>query len=79
MCIEWLSGSPITAPRWKHNVRAEEERVPTENMPANERTDLLIMGMIRDEKEEQFHKAHQVNLYLILFDHYLIRFIFNRS
>jgi hypothetical protein len=65
MCIEWVSGSPITAPKWKHNVRAEEERVPTENMPANERTDLLIMGMIRDEKEKQFHKAHQVNYSII--------------
>jgi hypothetical protein len=31
-------------------------------LPATERTDLLILGMIRDEKEKKFHEAHQVGI-----------------
>ena len=56
-----ISGSPKTAPKWKHNKRSEDNQT-FENLPANERTDLLILGMIRDEKEKKFHKAHQVGL-----------------
>ena len=55
-----ISGSPGSTPKWKHNARPKEAPGSVENLPATERTDLLIMGMIRDEKEKKFHKAHQV-------------------
>lgn len=41
-----------------HKVEEEEATVGT--IPPPDRTDLLIMGMIRDEKEKKFHEAHQV-------------------
>ena len=37
----------------------EDESAP-ESVSKTDRTDLLIMGMIRDEKEKKFHEEHQV-------------------
>ena len=54
-----LAGSTKTSPatRRKMKPKPEEDEV---DIPPPERTDLLIMGMIRDQKEEKFHEAHQV-------------------
>ncbi len=58
--VQNLTSSPVTKPKWKANVRKVSVETPTEAYPPTERTDLLIMGMIRDEKEKKFHLAHQV-------------------
>ena len=54
-----LAGSTRTSPttRRKLKPKSDEEDV---DIPPPERTDLLIMGMIRDKKEQKFHEEHQV-------------------
>ena len=33
---------------------------PDINIPGPDNTEMLIMGIIRDKKEEKYHEAHQV-------------------
>lgn len=56
-----LAGSKATSPATRRRTPKpvmEDEKI---DIPPPERTDLLIMGIIRDKKEQKFHEAHQVN------------------
>lgn len=55
-----LSGSQPASPASRRRTPKPEERGPQVDIPPPERTDLLIMGIIRDKKEEKFHEAHHV-------------------
>ena len=35
---------------------------PDVNIPPPEQAEMLIMGIIRDKKEQKFHEAHQVKI-----------------
>eukprot|EP00096_Caligus_rogercresseyi_P005349 TRINITY_DN2063_c0_g1_i1.p1 TRINITY_DN2063_c0_g1~~TRINITY_DN2063_c0_g1_i1.p1 ORF type:complete len:139 (-),score=49.46 TRINITY_DN2063_c0_g1_i1:71-487(-) len=53
------------APTTPRSLRRKQRRAPEESSPEEkhhplDRTDLLIMGMIRDEKEKKQHELHQV-------------------
>ena len=58
-----LAGSKCNSPApSRRRTPKPEERPPNVDIPPPERTDLLIMGMIRDQREEKFHEAHNVSL-----------------
>jgi len=47
------------APRRRTTPKPEEPQV---NIPGPDNTEMLIMGIIRDKKEEAYHKAHNVRM-----------------
>jgi hypothetical protein len=56
-----LAGSKQTSPSMRRKIRAKTEDEANVDIPPPDNTELLIMGMIRDEKEKKFHEAHHVS------------------
>merc|ERR1719361_690441 len=50
------------APSWGRRTPKPREHSPEINIPGPQDTELLIMGIIRDKKEEKFHEAHHVKM-----------------
>ena len=61
-----LAGSKPASPSSRRRTPKPEMRQPEVEIPPSERTDLLIMGIIRDKKEEKFHEAHHVRFQIWL-------------
>jgi len=55
-----LAGSKNTSPVTRRRTPKPRSLEDEVDIPPPERTDLLIMGIIKDKKEEAYHKAHQV-------------------
>jgi len=55
-----LAGSKHTSPATRRRTPKPRPVEPDVEIPPPERTDLLIMGIIRDKKEQAYHEAHQV-------------------
>lgn len=55
-----LSGSNHASPATRRRTPKPRPVEPEVEIPPPERTDLLIMGIIRDKKEQAYHEAHQV-------------------
>ena len=63
------------APSWGRRTPKPREHSPEVNIPGPQDTELLIMGIIRDKKEEKFHEAHHVRDYWYFFLHKLVTFV----
>jgi len=50
------------APSWGRRTPRPREHSPEIDIPGPQDTELLIMGIIRDKKEEKFHEAHHVKM-----------------
>ena len=55
-----LAGSKHTSPAMRRRTPKPREIEPDVNIPGPDNTELLIMGIIRDKKEEKYHEAHHV-------------------
>jgi len=55
-----LAGSQQTSPATRRRTPKPRDVEPNVDIPPPERTDLLIMGILRDKKEQKFHEAHEV-------------------
>ena len=61
-----LAGSKCNSPApSRRRTPKPEMRDPQVDIPPPERTDLLIMGIIRDKREEKFHEAHHVSNHVL--------------
>jgi len=57
-----LAGSKHTSPAMRRRTPKPREIEPDINIPGPDNTEMLIMGIIRDKKEEKYHEAHQVKM-----------------
>merc|ERR1712241_1661676 len=57
-----LAGSKHTSPAMRRRTPKPREIEPDVNIPGPDNTELLIMGIIRDKKEEKYHEAHHVKM-----------------
>ena len=67
-----LANSRCTSPAPRRRTTPKPQE-PEVNIPGPDNTEMLIMGILRDKKEEKYHEAHNVsNLYHPIHDMYLI-------
>ena len=58
-----LANSRCTSPAPRRRTTPKPQE-PEVNIPGPDNTEMLIMGILRDKKEEKYHEAHNVsNLY----------------
>ena len=61
-----LANSRCTSPAPRRRTTPKPQE-PEVNIPGPDNTEMLIMGILRDKKEEKYHEAHNVsNLWIPL-------------
>ena len=61
-----LANSRCTSPAPRRRTTPKPQE-PEVNIPGPDNTEMLIMGILRDKKEEKYHEAHNVsNLWIMV-------------
>ena len=55
-----LANSRCTSPAPRRRTTPKPQE-PEVNIPGPDNTEMLIMGILRDKKEEKYHEAHNVS------------------